>query len=86
MSFVSGNSESARQLQSVMNLTMRNIEADVGNLEKAAKDIKSSWEDEGASEVDEMLAAIKNALLDATDASAAVEKALDAYASFLERK
>lgn len=86
MSFVSGNSESARQLQSVMNLTMRNIEADVGNLEKAAKDVKSSWEDEGVAVVDEMLSAIKNALMDATDASAAVEKALDAYASFLERK
>lgn len=86
MSFVCGNADSARQLQNVLNLTMRSIEADVANLEKAAKEIKSGWRDSGAAEVDEMISAIKGALQDATDASAALGKSLDAYAAFLERK
>lgn len=86
MSFVSGNSESARQLQNVLNLTMRAIEEDVEKLEKAGKDIKNGWEDSGSAEVDEMISSIKRALLDATDASTALGKSLEAYAAFLERK
>ena len=85
MAFVCGTSEQARSLQSLLHSTMSAIESHLGSLEKATSDIKAAWNDEGADEVDEMLKSIKSALIEARDAAPAVEKALDAYAEFLER-
>lgn len=83
---VCGNSEQARGLKSVMDQTMRHIETCINSMERAAKNIHGSWEDDGAGEVDEILAAIRNALNNAKEAMPGVSSALEAYAEFLDER
>lgn len=84
MAKVCGTSEQARSLKEMMHQTMGLIETGVGDMEKAAKNVESGWNDDGAGEVDEILASIKNALNGAMEAAPQIEKALEAYAEFLE--
>lgn len=86
MSFVSGNSESVRALHSLFKGTMDKIEQDTEALEKGKKTVLDGWNDEGAAEVEDMVTTIKNALKGATESRQNVEKALEAYADFLEKK
>lgn len=86
MAFVSGDSGSVRQLHSLFKATMDKIEQDTDNLDKQRKTVLDGWNDEGAGEVEEIVTTIKNALKNATESRQNVEKALEAYAEFLERK
>lgn len=86
MSQVIGDSGAARALQNMIHQSMQLVEAGISDMERAAKSIKSSWNDEQAAEVDEILSQIKGALEEAKGAAPGVEKSLGAYADFLERK
>ena len=83
---ICGTSEQARGLKSVMNQTVQKIETDINNMEKAVGEIHDGWNDDGAGEVDEILASIRNALKGAQDAMPNVAKALEAYAEFLDER
>lgn len=69
-----------------MTQTMQKIDADIGNMEKAANQIREGWNDDGAGEVDEILASIRTALKGAQEAMPGVAKALEAYAEFLDER
>ena len=84
MAKVCGTSDQARLLKQMMHQTMSKIESGVGEMEKAARNIESGWNDEGAGEVDEILSSIKNALRGAMEAAPQIEQALESYAAFLE--
>lgn len=86
MSKVIGDSASARQLKSMIHQSMQLVETGIGDMERAAKNIKSGWNDDQAAQVDEILAQIKKALMEAKEASPAVEQSLEAYAEFLDEK
>ena len=81
---VCGTSEQARGLKTLMGRTMQKLDANICAMERAVNDIHGAWEDEGVSEVDEILARIRPALNEAKEAMPNVEKALEAYATFLE--
>lgn len=83
---VCGNSEQARGLKNLMNQTMHHIENCINSMERAANTIHSSWDDEGAGEVDEILASIRTALNNAKDSMPSVASALEAYADFLDQR
>lgn len=84
MSFVSGNSQSVRELQEFLKKTMQSIESDVSSLDGARNEVVGAWEDAGIEDVNEAINSIKSALENAKSSAPAVEKALEAYASFLE--
>lgn len=86
MAFVSGNSESVRQLKDVFGMTMDKIEMDMDELEKNKKYILEGWSDGGAEELEEIITDIKKALHNAADSRSNIEKALENYAVFLEQK
>lgn len=86
MSRVCGTSEEARTLKSMMHESMGVVQGGIGNMEKAANSVKSGWNDDGAGEIDEIMNSLKGALQSAMEAAPAIEKALEAYAAFLERR
>lgn len=86
MAFVSGNSESVRQLKSVFSMTMDKIEQDIELLDKYKKIVMDGWNDEGASELEEIVTTIKRALSNARESRTNIERALESYAQFLEEK
>lgn len=86
MSFVSGNSESVRQLQRVFASTVAAISANTEQLEKGKNYILAAWNDEGAAEVEEIVSRIRKAIVDSEDAVKNISSSLEAYAEFLERK
>lgn len=81
---VCGTSEQARGLKTLMSQTMQKLDANISSMERAANSIHGAWADDGAGEVDEILSSIRNALNNAKDAMPNIEKALEAYAAFLE--
>ena len=81
---VCGTSEQARGLKTLMSQTMRKLDANITSMEQAVKSIHNAWDDDGVGEVDEILSSIRNALNNAKEAMPSVEKALEAYAEFLE--
>lgn len=81
---VCGTSEQARGLKTLMGRTMQELDDSICTMERAVNDIHGAWEDEGVGEVDEILARIRTALNGAKEAMPNVEKALEAYATFLE--
>lgn len=81
---VCGTSDQARGLSSLMSQTMKALENDISSMEKAVQSIHGAWNDDGAGEVDEILAVIRNALKSAQDAMPAVKSSLEAYADFLD--
>lgn len=86
MAFVSGNSESVRQLKSVFGMTMDKIEQDTEDLEKYKRNTLDGWNDGGGEELEEIIAKIKKALNNAAESRANIEKALENYADFLEQR
>ena len=86
MSQVIGDSGAARQLKSMIHQSMQLVESGINDMERAVKTIKSGWNDDQAAQVDDILNQIKRALSEAKEAAPAVEKSLEAYAEFLERK
>ena len=84
MAFVAGDSGSVRDLLNLFKMTMRKIQADTEDLEKCQKRIKDGWNDDGVEEVETILRTIKKAIEETTESTNNIEKALDAYAEFLE--
>jgi len=83
---VCGNSEQARGLKQVMNQTMQHIENCISSMERATNTIHGAWADDGAGEVDEILASIRSALNEAKEAMPSIGSALDRYADFLDER
>ena len=84
--YVIGDSSTARGLKDLMGRTVTKLEGDIGDMEKAVKNIHGAWNDDGAGEFDEILSTIKKALQDVKEAMPIVEKSLEAYAVFLETR
>ncbi len=83
---VCGTSEQARGLKDMLHQSMQLVESGVDSMDRAVKNMKSGWDDDGSGEVDEILSAIKNALNKATEAAPQVERALENYAVFLDQR
>lgn len=84
MSFVHGDSESARSLSSLFKMTMDKIEQDTEELEKCKQGAMTGWNDFGVEELEEIVNTLKKALSSATESRRNIESALEAYAEFLE--
>ncbi len=85
MAYVCGNSEEARKLADVLKMTMQRIDEETAELDNGAKQVLSGWNDEDASEIEEMSQTIKSKLSESVESAGNVEKSLEDYAEFLER-
>ena len=84
MSKVCGTSEQARALKDMLTQSMQLVENNINQMERAVNNIHAAWNDEGAGEVDEILASIKKSLREAQEAAPQIGKKLEAYAQFLD--
>lgn len=83
---VCGTSEQARGLERILNQCMTKIDAGISQMEKSVNTIHGAWNDDGAGEVDEILAKLRSALNDAKDAMPNISRKLEEYAEFLDQR
>ena len=84
MGYVKGNSTTVRKLQELLKMTMDKIEEDVSDLDKSKKAVVAAWRDAGVEDVEESIKEITSAIEEAKERQDNVNKALEAYADFLE--
>jgi phage-related protein len=85
MAKVCGTSEEARQLGSLLTTAMNAVESGVSNIEQGGNSIRSAWNDEGVAVIEELVSSIRSALQGAAESMPQIQKAIEAYAQFLEQ-
>ena len=86
MAKICGTPEDARKVAEFLGQSASAVQTCVSDLERGANTIRSAWDDEGVQVVDEMIASIKSALDSASEGIPNIQKALETYAAFLEKK
>lgn len=84
MAYVYGDPQCVRNLESVLKKTMQAIESNLGDLDAAYKTVKGGFNDSGVEEIGDAVKQIRTAVEGATESAGNVEKALTAYAEYLE--
>lgn len=84
MSFVKGDSQSARDLATFLKNTMADIEGCCESIQKSCNSLEGAWRDEGVSEVRESVNSITNGVKNSTGDYLTIYNALMAYADFLD--
>ena len=84
--YVCGTSEEARALGKYLDAAMKSVEEGISDIERAQKTIGSAWNDEGYTQVEEMVSSLKKSLHTAKEGMPAVQKKIEKYAQFLEQK
>ena len=86
MSKVCGPSEEARALSSLLGTSMKALEQCTQDLDRGASAIRDGWKDEEVAVIEELVNGLKNALRNAGESIPNFQKALNAYADFLDRR
>lgn len=84
MSFVKGDSRSARELAKFLKGTMTDIEGCCESIQKSCSSLEGAWRDEGVSEVRESVNVITKGVKESTGDYLTIYNALMAYADFLD--
>ena len=86
MSKVCGTSEEARNLGKLLKTAMGAVETGITGVERSGRTIQSGWRDDGAAVIEEMVSSIRTALNNAKESMPGIEKAIEEYAQFLDRR
>lgn len=84
MAYVYGDPKCVRVLETTLKKTMQAIESNLSNLDSAYSTIRGGFNDSGVEEIGEAVKQIKTAVESSKENADNVEKALDAYAEYLE--
>ena len=84
MARVCGTPEEARNVADFLRQSGAAVQTCIDDLERGANTIRSGWDDDGVSIVDEMISSIRSALNNTSESIPNIQKALEAYADFLE--
>lgn len=84
MSFVKGDSGSARELASFLKKTMQDIDNCCESITRSCTSLEGAWRDEGVDEVRTSVNYITNSVKSCTDDYLSIYNALMRYADFLD--